>query len=88
MFGMMIGIGPKIYTVPSPTPYMALRSRSRTSMLKFYVKVFRTSLFPNIMMDLVHVWYDGRYWSIRLCRTICTPHNGLKVKLTDLELLF
>ena len=29
--------------------------------LKFYVKVFRTSLFPNPMMDLVHVWYDDRY---------------------------
>ena len=27
----------------------------RTFMLKFYIKVFRTSLFPNPMMDLVHV---------------------------------
>ena len=27
-------------------------------MLKFYIKVFRTSLFPNPMMDLVPVWYD------------------------------
>ena len=25
------------------------------------VKVFRTSLFPNPMMDLVHVWYGDSY---------------------------
>ena len=30
---------------------------------KFCVKIFRTSLFPNPMMDLVHIWYDDRYWS-------------------------
>ena len=35
MFGMMIDIGPNFYTVPSPPPYMSLRSRSRTIMLKF-----------------------------------------------------
>ena len=37
--------------------------RLRTFMLKSYVKDFRTSLFPNPLMDLVHVWYDDRYWS-------------------------
>ena len=34
---------------------MTLRSRS-----SFYVKVFWTSLFPNPIMYLVHVWYDDR----------------------------
>ena len=55
-------------------------------MLKFYVKVFRTSLFPDPMMDLVHVWYDDRYWSKILFSTIPTPIHDLKVKVTDLEL--
>ena len=63
MFGMMIDTGPKFYSLPSPPPCMTLRSRSQT--WNFYVivlrKVFRTSLFPNPMIDLVHVWYDDRY---------------------------
>ena len=61
MFGMMIDMGPKFYAVPSPLPYMTLRSghRLRTFMLKFCIKVFRTSLFPNPMIYLVRIWYDG-----------------------------
>ena len=55
-------------------------------MLKFCVKVFRTSLFPNPMMDLVHVWYDDRYWSKILHSTIPTPIHDLKGKVTYLEL--
>ena len=54
-------------------------------MLKFCVKVFRTSLFPNHIMDLGHVWYDDRYWSKILCSTIYIPIHGLKVKVTDLN---
>ena len=56
-------------------------------MLKFYVKVIRTSLFSNPIMDLAHVWYDDRYWSKILHRTIPIPIHDLKVKVTDLELL-
>ena len=57
-------------------------------MLKFYVKDFRTTLFPNPLMDLVHVWYDDRYWSkISLQGDIPTPVHDLKVKVTDLEVL-
>ena len=37
-------------------------------------------------MDLVHVWYDDRYWSRILYSTIPTPIHDLKVKVTDLEL--
>ena len=58
-----------------------------TFMLSFYVKVFRTSLFPNPLMDLVHVWYDDRYWSKILHSAIPTPIHDFKVKITDLELL-
>ena len=88
MFGVMIDTGPKFYIVPSQPPYMALRSRHglRTFMLEFCVKGFRTSLFPNPMMDLVHVWYNDRYWSRILNSTIPTPIHDLKVKVTDLKL--
>ena len=48
----------------------------------FYVKVFRTSLFPNPLMDLVYIWYDG-YWSKILFSTIPTPMHDLRVKVTD-----
>ena len=51
------------------------------------VKVFRTSLFPNPLMDLVYIWYDDRYWSNILFRTSPTSMHVLKVKVTDLELL-
>ena len=56
-------------------------------MLKFYIKVFRTSLFPNPWMDLVYIWYDDRYCSKIVFSTIPTPMHNLKVKVTDLELL-
>ena len=88
MFGMMIDTGPKFYTVLSPPPYMTLRSRSRTFMLKFYIKVFRTSLFPNPVVYLFHVSYDDRCWSKILCNTIPNPVHDFKVKVTDLEFLY
>ena len=47
--------------------------RRRPQMLKFFVKVFKTSLFPNPTTDLVHIWYDDTYWSKILCSTISTP---------------
>ena len=60
-------------------------------MLKFCVKVLtcRTSLFPNHMMYLVHVWYDDRYWSKIWHSNIPTPLHihDLKVKVTNLEFL-
>ena len=59
----------------------------RPQMLKFYVRVFRTSLFPNPLMDLVYIWYDDRYWSKFLFSTIPNSMHDLKVKVTDLELL-
>ena len=57
-------------------------------MLKFCVKVFRTLLFPNPVMDLVHVWYDDRCWSKILCSTIPNPVHDFEVKVTDLEFLY
>ena len=40
-----------------------------------YVNVLRTSLFSNPLMDLVHVWYDDRFWSNILQGTIRTSRS-------------
>ena len=75
-------------TIPTPMHDLKVKVTDFELLcLKFYIKVFRTSLFPNPMMDLVHVWYDDRYWSKILCGTIHTPIHDLKVKVTDLELI-
>ena len=41
--------------------------RWRPQMLTFYVKIL---LFPNSIVDLIHVWHDDRYWSKILRGTI------------------
>ena len=59
MYGMMIDVGPNFYGISSPPP-MCPQGQGhglRIFMLKFYIKVFRTSLFPNTLMDSVNVWY-------------------------------
>ena len=61
--------------------------RQHLQKLQFYIKVFRTSLFPKPLMDLVHIWCDDRYGSKILRNTIPTPANDLKVIVTDLEFL-
>ena len=40
--------------------------------VKVFVKVFKTSLFPNLITDLLHLWYDDTYWSKLLHSTIPT----------------
>ena len=57
-------------------------------MLKFYVKIFRTSLFLNSVVNLFHVWHDDRCWSKILCSMIPNPVYDFKVKVTDLEFLY
>ena len=59
-----------------------------TFMLKFYVKVFRTSLFLNSVKYLFHVWHGDRCWSKLLCSTIPNPVHDFKVNVTDLEYLY
>ena len=76
----MVDTGPKFYAVLSPPLYMTLRSRSRT--WSFYVKVFRTSLFPNLVMDLVHMMIDTGYrlkriFMLNFCYvSFCKAFNG------------
>ena len=53
--------------------------------VKVFVKVFKTSLFPNLTIDLIHLWYDDTYWSKILHSTIPTTLGHVKVKVTDLE---
>ena len=81
----------KILHSTSPTPIHDLKVKVTdltTFMLKYYVKVFRTSLFPNPEVYLFHVWYDDRCWSRILCSTIPNPIHDFEVKITDLEFLY
>ena len=54
--------------------------------VKVFLTVFKTSLFPNLITDLLHLWYDDTYWSKILHITIPTTIGHIKVKVTDLEL--
>ena len=73
-----IGAGWKFRIVSSPEqrsgraivlpPASALALASTN--VKVFVKVFKTSLFPNLITDLIHLWYDDTYWSKILCSTI------------------
>ena len=84
MFGMMIDAGPRFYVVRSPTPYMTLRSRSRTK--NFCIAIFYTfSFFLKLSIDFIHLWRDDRALSKILRSTIPVPVHGLKVKVTDFE---
>ena len=42
-------------TIPTPIHDLKVKVTDLDLYVKVYVKVFRTSLFPNPMMDLVHV---------------------------------
>ena len=41
--------------------------------VKIFVKVFKTSLFPNLITNLIHFLYDYTYWSKILHSAI--PHH-------------
>ena len=60
--------------------------RRHPQMLKFLLKVFKTTLFPDMITDLIHLWYEDIYWSKILRITIPTIQGHVKVKVTDLEL--
>ena len=53
--------------------------------VKVFVKDFKTTLFPNLITDLIHLWNDNTYWSKILRSTIPTTLDHVKVKVTDLE---
>ena len=62
-------------------PALALALASTN--VKVFVKVFKTSLFPNLITDLIHLWYDDTYWS-KILRSIIPTTLG-HVKVTNLE---
>ena len=81
----MIDTGQQFLSAPSALMTVTLRSRSQTLNVKVFVKVFKTSLFPNLITDSNHLWYDDTYWSKILRSTIPTTLGHVKVKVTDLE---
>ena len=60
MFGMMIDVGQNILCYNIHTPLLDFRIEFTHLELSccFTIKVFRTSLFPNPLMDLVPIWYN------------------------------
>ena len=42
----------------------------------------------ELLMDLIHVWHDDRYWAKILCGTICIPVHDPMVKVTDLYFFY
>ena len=70
---------------PASALALALALESASTNVKVLVNVFKTSLFPNLITDLIHLWYDDTYWSKILCSTIPTTLGHVKVKVTDLE---
>ena len=80
IFGMMIDIGLKFLSAPSPTrgwPWgqgHGLRTFIKKSHgQSFCVKVYKTSYFEDPLMDFVYIWHDGRYRSKVFISTIPTP---------------
>ena len=69
------------------TPALALALASASTNVRVFVKVFKTSLFPNLITDLIHLWYDDTYWSkiLRSTISITLGHVKVKVNVTDLE---
>ena len=64
---------------------LALGSALASTNVKVFVKVFKTSLFPNLMISLIHLWYAYTYWSKIMPSTISTTLGHVKIKVTDLE---
>ena len=74
-------------TIPTPMHDLKVKATDLELLcLHFTLNVFRTSLFPNPLMDLDHVWYDDRYWSKILHSAVPATIHNLKVKVTNLEL--
>ena len=75
---------------PHPIHDLKVKITDLELLLKFYVKVFRTSLFLNLVVYLVYIWYDDRYVSKFLCSTIPNPHNlngqGQRLRIFMLKL--
>ena len=57
-------------------PSVSAALASASTNVKVFIKVFKTSLFPNLITDLIHLWYDDTYWSKILHSSTPTPRSG------------
>ena len=60
----MIYTGPKFLSSLSALMTVTLGSRSKIKNfrnVKVFVKVFKTSLFPNLNTELIHFWFDENF---------------------------
>ena len=80
IFGMMVDIGLKFLSAPSPPRGWPWGQGHRLRIFikksqgqSFCVKVYKTSYFEDPFMDFVHIWHDGRYRSKVVIGTIPTP---------------
>ena len=68
---------------PASASALVLALVSASTNVNVFVKVFKTSLFPNLITDLLHLWYADTYWSKILRSTIPTTLDHVKVKVTE-----
>ena len=80
IFSMMVDIGLKFLSAPSPPRGWPLGQGHRLRIFikksqgqSFCVKVYKTSYFEDPLMDFVHIWHDGRYRFKVFIGTIPTP---------------
>ena len=80
IFGMMVDIGLKFLSAPSPPRVWPWGQDHRLRIFikksqgqSFCVKVYKTSYFEDPSMDFVHILHDGRYRSKVFVGTIPTP---------------
>ena len=72
MFGVMIDTGPKFYTVPSPPPYITLRSRSQSQCMTLRSRSETLNFF---LLNLHSVSCRKTFWLI----WIVFGMNGYKI---------
>ena len=78
IFGMMVDIGLKFLSAPSPPrgwPWGQGHGQNfhkKVRVKVFALKFYKTSYFEDPLMDFIHIWLDGRYRSEVFISTILT----------------
>ena len=80
IFGMMVDIGLKFLSAPSPSrgwPWGQGHGQNfhkKSQGQSFCVKVYKTSYFEDPLMDFIHIWHDCTYRSKVFISTIPTSY--------------